>query len=131
MAPKEPKKPLESLWAPPTDPESERRKRVNDTYQKVVALREAPKKKDKKRSFADLVREATDDNRMQIEFFTALAAGEIEGSTIGDRIIANKVLLDRGQGRAPEVNINVSADSEELADVDSDTLRAAVRKAAK
>lgn len=82
-----------------------------------------PGKNPKPGSLAARVREATNGNQDQVEFFTALALGEIEGATVADRIKANEWLANRGAGKAPDVVVNVEAEKDELEDVSSDEIR--------
>ena len=125
-------KPLSTLWSAPTDPVSVKRAEANELYQKVTEIRPRGKKgeKPKRKTLADRVREATDDNQAQVEFFTMLANGEIDGATVGDRIIANKWLADRGAGKAPDIQVQAELE-DKLEDVSSDEIRALLRSGEK
>ncbi len=65
-----------------------------------VEVREKPKRGE---NLAKLVREKTNNNEDQADFFHRLAAGEIPGATLRDQIEAHKWLADRGSGKAPEL----------------------------
>lgn len=80
------------------------------------------------KTLARLVREATRDNADQVEFFTQLANGEIDGATVRDRAEAHKWLADRGAGKAPEIVANVDLKENPFEDLTTEELRELAKK---
>lgn len=67
----------------------------------------------KPRNLAEYVKQKTNANQDQIDFYIKVATGQIPEASVKDRLEANKMLLERGSGKTPELVANLNVDIEQ------------------
>ena len=76
-----------------------------------------------KKNLAAYVRDRTNSNADQVDFFVSVASGLIPEATLQDRMKAHEWLANRGAGKAPETVISVDGEDNPLSDLTVEELR--------